>query len=95
MVPDIKYDPTVRFVKATDPATGAIVALARWYIFDENPAEDQLEGDFWEDEDSKAYAVHLYSQYLVNRRAYVKSIDGPVVCKQYCSSSITICCSQN
>ncbi len=76
---DLTSDPTVRFLKATDTETGNLAGLSKWYIYEKDPIEDELEGDYWESDDSKAYAMHLYKEYYSNRRRVIRSSEKPIL----------------
>ena len=76
-----RTDPKNRFTKATDTATGEIVGFARWIVFaNEDEREPELSGDFWETQDEKDYAVHLYEVFLRPRRETVDAVRGPLAC---------------
>lgn len=73
----------IRFIKAVDQSTGELAGLVRYYVYERDPEEDELDGDWWMNEEEKAYAQHLYRNYLTTRYATVKSVEGPVVCMYY------------
>lgn len=72
--------PNIRFIKAVDKSTGEMAGLVRYYIYEKDPEEEDLGGDWWSNCEEKAYAQHLYKNYLATRYATVKSVKGPVVC---------------
>ena len=74
------HEPNVRFIKAVDSSTSDLAGLVRYYVYEQGLEESELEGDWWEDEEEKAYAKHLYKNYLTTHYATVKSVKGPVVC---------------
>ena len=74
-------DPANRFTKATDTATGLIIGHAKWIIFaDGKPEETPLTGDFWETQEDKEYAAHLYKEFVKPRRETARAVGGPLVC---------------
>ena len=73
-------EPNIRFLKAVDTVSGELAGLVRYYIYEDVPEEGELEGNWWTDEDDKAYAQHLYKNYLSTRYATVKAVKGPFVC---------------
>ena len=58
-------DPTVWCIKAIDTRTGKIIGQANWLCLENKLVKDQLEGDFWNDEDEKEFAQQLYAQFAV------------------------------
>ncbi|MCJ1347117.1 hypothetical protein MMC31_005338 [Peltigera leucophlebia] len=56
-----KADPNTTFLKVVETSTGDVVALAKWNISDGSiPDEFELDGDFWESENEKEYAQHMF-----------------------------------
>ena len=78
-----KTDPVCRFVKATDTETGRIVGMAKYLVFEPGVQQvnNDMEGDYWADEDAKAYAHHLESELSRLRLEAVKSANGPLICE--------------
>lgn len=78
------HDPHARFLKVTDTDTGEIIGHARWLVYEDKPTKwDELSGDYWQDEDEKALAAHLYTGYLKPRRAAIQAAKGPLVCVSF------------
>ena len=77
-------EPNVRFLKAVENTTGDLAGLVRYYIYEDGLEENELQGDWWKDGEEKAYAQHLYRNYLTTRHATVKAVKGPII---YISSS--------
>lgn len=74
-------DPHARFLKVTDTDTGEMIGMAKWLIYEDKPDSwDELDGDYWEDEEQKAYAAHLYTEFVKPRRAAVEAAQGRLVC---------------
>jgi hypothetical protein len=71
-------DPTVRCLKATDTRTGKIIGQANWLCLEDKHVKDELEGNFWDDNDEKEFAQQLYAQFAVCRREAVRAASGPV-----------------
>ena len=71
-------DPTARCIKATNTQTGKVVGLANWLCLENKSVKDQLDGDFWDNDDDKDFAQRLYAQFAVCRRTAVQSATGPV-----------------
>lgn len=80
-----KTEPTITDIKAVDEETGKTIGHARWMICDGRiPPESELSGDYWETQDQKDFAAHMFSQYLVPRRKAIKESGGHIVCKLSC-----------
>ena len=78
MLEQKRTDSTVWCIKATDTRTGKIIGQANWLCIEDKRVKDRLEGDYWDNEDEKEFAQHLYSQFAVCRRKAVQSASGPV-----------------
>ena len=77
-----RNDPTNRFLKAIDTATGEIIGLAKWIIFaDGKPGETPLSGNFWENEDEKERAKYVYAAFLEPRRKAARAANGSLICR--------------
>ncbi|KAL9120544.1 MAG: hypothetical protein Q9187_002900 [Circinaria calcarea] len=82
-------DPNTTFLKVTDAGTGEMVAQAKWNVYNGVvPEEIELEGDFWETEDEKEYAQHLFREYLATRRRAIKKSGGNLVYKLLRSTTL-------
>ena len=78
-------DPNTTFIKVVDTSTGKMIALAKWNVYNGTvPEEVDLDGDFWQSQDDKEYAQHLFREYLVPRRKAIKDSGGRLVCKSKC-----------
>ena len=78
-------DPNTTFIKVVDNSTGRMIALSKWNVYNETvPEEVDLDGDFWQSQDDKEYAQHLFREYLVPRRKAIKDSGGRLVCKSKC-----------
>ncbi|EPE36377.1 Acyl-CoA N-acyltransferases (Nat) [Glarea lozoyensis ATCC 20868] len=74
-------DPCCNFLKVVDTASGKIVAVAKWNIYDDHiPEEADLDGDWWENEEEKEFARVMYREYLVPRRRAIGELKGNVMC---------------
>lgn len=52
---------------------GEMIAGAKWNIYDHVlPPEFEAEGNYWENEEEKEYAQHMFRTYLVPRRRAIK-----------------------
>jgi hypothetical protein len=79
-----KTDPTITFLKVTDTDTGLMIAQAKWIVYKNHiPAEEDLDGDFWENSEEKEYAQLLDREYLNHRRKLIKDSGGNLVSKCY------------
>ena len=77
-------DPNTTFIKVVD-TQGKIIAIAKWNVYDGTvPEESELEGDYWQGQDDKEYAQHLFREYLVPRRRAIRESGGNLVCKSSC-----------
>lgn len=77
-----KADQNTTFLKVVDTRTGEVVAVAKWNIYDGSIPDDyELDGDFWESNNEKEYAQHMFREYLVPRRKAIKDSGGRLVCK--------------
>ncbi|KAL8811339.1 MAG: hypothetical protein Q9223_000357 [Gallowayella weberi] len=73
-------DPLTTFLKVTDTDTGEMIAAAKWNIYDGVvPEEAELDGDYWEGEEEKEYAMYMFREYLGPRRAAIKASAGKLV----------------
>jgi hypothetical protein len=73
-------DPFSRFLKVTDTETGEIVGQAKWIVVGhEKPPEVALQGDWWDTEEDKIYAQHMYEAFLVGRRSAIRNAKGPLL----------------
>lgn len=78
-------DPYTTFIKVVDIATGNMIALGKWNVYNGTvPEEADLDGDFWQGQDDKEYAQYLFREYLVPRRKAIKDSGGRLVCKSKC-----------
>ncbi len=78
-----RTDPHSHFIKAVDTASGEIVGVAEWILYDGDvPEEHGMEGDYWNSMEDKSYADCLWKSYLGPRRQIIKENHGRVVCKQ-------------
>ena len=76
-----RNDPTNRFLKAIDTATGEIIGQAKWIVFaDGKPEETPLTADVWETEDEKERAKYVYAAYLEPRRKAARTANGSLIC---------------
>ena len=76
-------DPSQRWLKATDNATGEIVGVAQWNVFDgPKPPEIELDGPpgTWDTQDDKEWAQALFRAYMEDRRKVIREATGPVMC---------------
>lgn len=63
-------------MKATDTASGEIVGLAKWLVFEagEVPVIEGeldgavLEGEWWDEREEREYTAWLFGRYLIPRR---------------------------
>ena len=78
MLEQKKSDPTVRFIKAVDTLTGKIIGQANWLCLEDKTVKGELDGDFWDDEDSKEFAQLMYAQFSICRRKAVAAAPGTV-----------------
>ena len=60
-----RADPNTTFIKVID-TQGKIIAIAKWNVYDGTvPEEIDVDGDYWQRQDDKEYAQHLFREYLV------------------------------
>jgi hypothetical protein len=79
-----KTDPSTTFLKVTDTDTGLMIAQAKWNVYKNNiPAEADLDGNFWDNNEEKEYAQLLCREYLIPRRKAIKDSGGNLVCECY------------
>lgn len=79
-----KTDSTTTFLKVTDTDTGNMIAQAKWNVYENHiPAEADLEGDFWEENEEKEYAQLLCREYLIPRRKAIRDLAGNLLCRCY------------
>ena len=76
-------EPNLRFLKAVETSSGDLAGLVRYYVLPAGTAldENDLQGNYWPDEDSREYARHLYRNYLSARRKTVREVGTPFVCE--------------
>jgi len=75
-------DPQTTFLKAVDPLTGEIMGMAKWNVYDNqlpDPANQPPTGDYWENDDKKAYASEIIQIFTRDRDAAIKASDGNLV----------------
>ncbi len=68
------YDPNTIFIKVVEEESGQMIALVKWNVYDGVVLE--LEGDFREGEEEKAYAG-----LLAPRRRAIREMGGRLVCE--------------
>ena len=76
-------DPSQRWLKATDNATGDIVGVAQWNVYDgPKPPEIELDGPdgIWDTQDDKEWAQALFRAFMEYRRKVIREATGPVMC---------------
>jgi len=57
-----------------------MVAAAKWNVYGGVvPEEQDLEGDFWQNDDEKGYAQLLFREFLIPRRLAIKKLGGKVM----------------
>lgn len=79
-----KTDSTTTFLKVTDTDTGTMIAQAKWNVYKNHiPAEADLDGDFWEENEEKEYAQLLAREYLIPRRKAIRDLGGNLLCRCY------------
>lgn len=71
-----RTDPTAKFIKAVDAETGTIVGQGVWLVLVKVPAEEALEGDFWDNQEEEEFAQELVRQFMVPRINAAKAANG-------------------
>ena len=79
-----KTDPTVRFVKATDTESGAIVGIAKWIVLHEDPHFEVVDDDGegvkgLRGEEESEFVRELLGQYFVPRANVIRDCGGKLV----------------
>lgn len=77
-----KSDPHTKYMKAVDEASGEIVGMAKWNIYDNSlPDLDAIKpvGDYWDNDEEKMYATALTQVFLEERNAAIKQSNGNLV----------------
>ncbi|KAI9793070.1 MAG: hypothetical protein M1816_000968 [Peltula sp. TS41687] len=76
----VRGDSHARTLKVTDTDTGKMIGFANWLVYEDKPDSwNEPGGDYWDDEDQKAYAAHLYKEYMKPRREGVEAAKGPLL----------------
>jgi hypothetical protein len=81
------FDPTVKWSKVTDTATGEIIGVAQWLIItDQKPPEFDFDGPpgTWENDTEKKYAQEIYRSFVRHRRELMRKEELPIVGKWRC-----------
>ena len=78
-----RLDPSSRWIKASERATGELVGMAQWNVYEDKPPEKDLDGPpgKWDTEDDKEWAVELFRSNVSHRRKVLRETSGPVVCR--------------
>ncbi|KAL8795165.1 MAG: hypothetical protein Q9195_002320 [Heterodermia aff. obscurata] len=79
-----KTDPDVRFVKATDSASGHIAGIAKWLVLHEDPHFEVLHlggerAEGLRDDEEREFVRELLGQYFVTRAGVVRECGGKLV----------------
>lgn len=78
-------DPNTLYLKAVDENTGDIAGFAKWNVFRNRfPAPAKAEGDFWDNDEEKAYTQHLMTEFNRDRMTYLKLTNGNAVNLDIC-----------
>jgi GNAT superfamily N-acetyltransferase len=78
-------DPNTLYLKAVDENTGDIAGFAKWNVFRNRfPAPAKAEGDFWDNDEEKAYTQHLMTEFNRDRMAHLKLTSGNAVNLDIC-----------
>ena len=78
MLDQKRNDSTASYIKAVDTQTGKVIGQANWLYIESGSVKDQLDGDFWDDEDAKEFAQNMYAQFAACRRNAVEAANAPV-----------------
>ncbi|KAF2196466.1 hypothetical protein GQ43DRAFT_445087 [Delitschia confertaspora ATCC 74209] len=73
-------DAQATWLKITENPSEKMIACAKWNIYSNTiPPEFGLEGEYWDSQDEKEYAQHLFAEYLVPRRKAIRDSGGNLV----------------
>lgn len=67
-------DPYGNFLKVVDKDTGVIVASAKWNLYNGGPvpAQPQIGGDYWENEEEKEFAQAIFHSFFAPRQVVIE-----------------------
>ena len=76
-----KYgDPQSKWLKITDTSRGTIMGFAKYIIFITVPPRNpELDGDYWDNDEAKEYARHLFSEFISCRYEVVRASKETVI----------------
>ncbi|CAJ2509043.1 Uu.00g140690.m01.CDS01 [Anthostomella pinea] len=75
------HDPNGHFLKVVDTDSGKMVGAAKWNIYKagEVPAQIELAGDFWPNEEEAEFAKAIFHAFFAPRQKVLKENDGRLV----------------
>jgi len=83
MLATMESDMYATFLKVVDDE-GEMIAGAKWNLYDGTiPPEIDVSGDYWESEEEKEYAAHMFRMYLGPRRKAIRESGGRLLCEWF------------
>lgn len=76
-------DPVATYLKAFDAATGEIMGMAKWNVYDNHiPDLSKVDGennDYWETKEDQAFSEAISKDFLTTRNAAITRTGGNIV----------------